>query len=189
MKATVDYCQVHADELASAVAAAWPFLGLDDTEPASAWLDAPNTPNGIELRDADLRLKDAQRLAPMWPEGRLFGAHGELRWERLPNDAYHLVLLTEAGAVLPPGYPEDTRLDLVQDDHDEHVLLWGERSSGKWAEERIPHLEYHAAWKKRYARLTVRHYRAEPTDERPYERLFARYVRFTTHERPTLEAE
>lgn len=81
-----------------------------------------------------------------FPEGRIFGATGEIRWRPWCNGR-HLMLLTDAdssvGTLKEMGFDDAIPIDGVNEDLASH-LLWGElESDDKWRDGRIPKdLEY-----------------------------------------------
>ena len=57
-----------------------------------------------------------------WPAGRIFGEEGEYRWQRLPDNKLHAVLLLES-APLPPIFESVIELEEVER---ASLVLWGE---------------------------------------------------------------
>jgi hypothetical protein len=80
---------------------------------------------------------------PQWDEGRLFGEHLELRWRRLADGQYTLLLLTERQQYVPQDWEWLTESwRPVEHCPKDALRLWGKRQEHmpKWVEVRIPRL-------------------------------------------------
>ena len=180
---------------ATIVRACWPFVCGQD-ELASAWLeDDPLYADGLRLRDAalgaddangGLSLDQAQALPKRWPEGRIFGSQGELRWECRSADTMDLVLTTDrpAEGALPDGFDHKLDLDALGE---EALLLWGNNEKGSWSEERIPQLPYPSQWQGPYATILSRSYLHIGCEDRLYESRIVRYRGYNGAYQPKME--
>lgn len=175
---------VPAGNFAAIVRDCWPSL-CDEGVRASAWLEDPLRPDGLKLCDAALGDDEgggvssavAQSLIDAWPEGRLFGDHGELRWETRPDGTLDLVLTSDrpGDQQLPDGFEAPVQIEWLGN---QALLLWGERRNGPWSEGRIPHLPYPGGWKGPYAAIRSRDYRLPESADRPYESRITRFRSF-----------
>ncbi len=80
---------------------------------------------------------------PTWDEARFFCDAFELRWQRLANGQFTLLLLTEACKYVPSHWerwPE--RWHAVEHEGHDALRLWGKRQASvpQWVEVRIPRL-------------------------------------------------
>jgi hypothetical protein len=155
---------------AAAVDEAWAILG---SASPSAWLEDPARVDGLLLRDGDVQHDEARQWLAMWPEGRLFGPGGELRWTRPDATGVHLVLISDTMA-LPATYSGRKTISHL---YDERTLLWGRYDSSKnaWLEGRIPELRYPERWPGPYAGLYMRYYELSVSESRPYISEIVRY--------------
>lgn len=182
MTAHINYRTILPGAFATVVREAWPALGV---ERLSAWLEAPMRVKGLKLHDGEVEIEQIQGWlseqtddeADYWPQGHLFGALGELRWE-LISDEVHVVVITDVDeAQLPGGYagqwlPLDQRAD-------ERLFLWGSHSTAKgWSEDRIPELRYPSKWHGPYAAVHTRRYELTESAARPYDSIVVRYLSF-----------
>jgi hypothetical protein len=188
MMPLIAYKLIPAADFASEINAAWSAL-VPQTEDCSAWLEAPLNPRGLALRDRDVSLTEAGGLLNDWPDGRLFGPIGELRWERTGDTTVHLVLTSDIGAAgFPAGYDGALTLVVIEPvegiglqggaaaPESPQVLLWGHKGSRGWSEERIPELRYPATWPGPYAAVIVRSYEHQADPARPYDSQIVRYL-------------
>jgi len=155
-----------------------------------AWLEDPLLQvdeYGLRLRD-DVTRDEALSLPAIWPEGRLFNAAVDLRWERRPDGHVHLVAIADS---LPATFREPTPLPLTRvrqpygGADTEHVLLWGQRPSNagdEWSEGRIPDPErFYPDWKGPRAAIESRTYESEwryDNEMPPAVRIVTRYLGF-----------
>lgn len=148
----------------------------------AAWLEDATRADGLQLREAVSQTAAAAEVAA-WPEGRIFGPGGELRWLRGPGGTCELRLILEGDATqLPAAFAvADGRVLSLALVGDEHLLLWGQQRGGRWDEGRIPELQRHipAPWVAQsgphsFASLYVLSYEA-PWPEYASVRLFTRF--------------
>jgi hypothetical protein len=179
----VSYATTTTDpEAAQLVAAALPLLGL----PLAAWLEDPQQPDGLSLRET-LDLPAAEALAGAWPQGRLFGPAGELRWEPDPSGGRAFALLVEQSlTVRLPGLfgTADGRARIVSPGSEELLLLWGELRGSHWQERRIPAIDrlIPPEWKQperqgSHAALRVRFYELDWPEQQTVRQL-VRYLAY-----------
>ncbi len=173
MRAEIGYRTDATDAYAAAVDEAWAIIG---SATPSAWLENPARANGLLLRDGDVQQGEARQWLMTWPEGRLFGPGGEIRWIQLDAARVHLVLISDAMA-LPETY---NARETISHLHDECTLLWGSYSASKnaWLEGRIPELRYPAHWRGPYAGLRMRYYELAASPSRPYISEIIRYLAY-----------
>ena len=153
----------------------------------SAWLEDPLRSDGIELQDASVDRATAAQLWEYWPMGQLFQEHAQLRWEKLDEKYYQLVLIADGQQdskdsvlaayqglrQLMPYGPQ------AEKHNEERLMLWGRTSDLKgWSVERIPKLRYPSTWQGPYAALYIRRYLIEADRERPYDSIVIRMLRF-----------
>jgi hypothetical protein len=171
--------------------------GLLPEQKFYAWLEDSSLqvdPHGLCLRD-DVTHSEALTLPTQWPEGRLFNAAIDLRWEQQPGGRIHLVVI---GETLPASFAQPAPLELniipPPNNEPEHLLLWGERTSTQksWTEGRIPQLErfYPKHWSGRWAALQIIRYEAlwEYDPEMPAAaRIVTRYLRYVGEYRAPID--
>jgi hypothetical protein len=171
--AQIGYRKITHEEFATTLAAVWEHLGAS----VSAWLENPFREDGLCLRDADVSLEETRQWLESWPQGRVFGANGDLQWECLDKKRVHLVLISDSG--VPAEYGHNALpLELLEN---EDVLLWGSRKgTQEWREDRLPTLRYPSAWCGPHAVIQTRIYehRADAAKQRPYDSQIVRYVAY-----------
>lgn len=153
-----------------------------------AWLEDPlleHGQHGLQLRQGVTRL-EALELITRWPEGRIFDAAADLRWERRRDGRLHLVAIADR---LPGAFRTSEPIPLtpiIYDESDpgpEYLLLWGERpdAAAEWSEGRIPGLQqfYPSTWLGPRAAIMARTYEAPwvyASDMPPAVRTVTRYL-------------
>ncbi|NJN66280.1 MAG: hypothetical protein HC884_05995 [Chloroflexaceae bacterium] len=180
MTAQIGWCKVAREQFAAALTTVWGQLGTDGV---SAWLEDPLRGDGFGLRDGDVTLDEAQQWLVAWPQGRLFGAAGEVQWVCRDDDdgRVHLVLTSDHGVPAGSAYAA-TALDL-ETVGDEEMFLWGRYRGQAWREDRLSELRYPPAWRGPYATLQTRIYEHLAGEQRPYDRRIVRYVGYDGNHR------
>ncbi len=185
MTAQIGYVVIERDQhaFAAKLAEVWHCLGPNDKNCLSAWLENPECKEGLCLRDADVGLAEAQQWLAKWPQGRIFGSTGELRWECLDNGQLHLVLTSDNG-VMESFVHHEPALNLEYLG-DEELFLWGtyDNQEQMWHEDRIPKLCYPELWCGTYARLCTRAYEHVADMQRPYDSRIVRYVGYSVEQK------
>lgn len=162
------------------------LAGLSGADSFNAWLEDPLAkvdPIGLRLR-AGVARTEALELLARWPEGRLFNAAVDLRWEQRPKGRVHLVAIADTLPGLfriPPPLPLTLRSRAQQ----ECLFLWGRRPNAVgedvWEEARIPNLMqiYDQGWKGNLAAILTRTYESPweyDPDMPPAVRVVTRYL-------------
>lgn len=174
-----------AGAFADKLTAVWDYLGPNAENWLSAWLEDPQRQDGLCVRDADVGVEEAQQWLATWPQGRIFGTTGELRWECLDNGQLHLVLTGDNGVTA--SFAQHKRALNLEYLGDEELFLWGtyydtdeqEQEEHRWHEDRIPELRYPKLWCGTYARLRTRAYEHVADMQRPYDSRIVRYVGYS----------
>ncbi|MBK9709822.1 MAG: hypothetical protein IPO81_00585 [Kouleothrix sp.] len=161
------------------------FLAVLGGGPINAWLENElHYDQGLWLRD-DVSPADVLELLRTWPQGRLFTSLADIRWEQESAGSLHLVII--ADDVTEGIFKADDPV-LREAGGQQHLLLWGERRDGKWAEGRIPNLAryYPAHWKGPYAAILAQSYEAD-WPEAATVRVVMRYFKYVDEYRPEFD--
>lgn len=148
-------------ELARIIAAHWPQDG-----PVYRWQE--KLEEG-KLEEVDAIWRDGLLADPptaaLWPQGRVFYAEAEVRWEAVDMGATHfqIQVLREQEGKPAEGEWESQTFTV---DEEQDIYLWGERKQKDkhWIETRIPRpLHYPVTWsqQKTSAALQGKHYRQQ----------------------------
>lgn len=179
------------------VSAAVALLG----SPLRAWLEDERRHDGLALIE-NLAAEAAVDEVAAWPQGRIFGDVGELRWARRPDGRINLVLIGDGltNEQLPlafRGSDNDARVRKLVPliDQDETILFWGELRRGRWEDGRIPAMDRfiletwkHAGRRFPYVGLRIRAY-IDDWPEQDSTRMPVRYCAFVADYTPEQIAE